>query len=148
VDDARLRQLATDLAVSTARLSRMAARASGSELPTATWRALGQLDEHGPLRVGDLARLERCSQPTATGLVRRLTDAGLVRRDADPDDARATRVSLTPEGRTALAAARRDLAAGFAPRLARLSSAELHCLADAVRIVGRLLSDESDEGEN
>lgn len=140
VDEARLRQLATDLAVSTARLSRMAARASGSELPTAAWRALAQLDEHGALRVGDLARLERCSQPTATGLVRRLADTGLVRRDPDPDDARATRVSLTPAGRQALAAARRDLAEGFAPRLARLSPTELGCLADAVQIVGRLLT--------
>lgn len=134
-DEAALRRLGTALAVSAARFTRLAARESGSGLPSATWRALAHLDEHGALRVGDLARLDRLSQPTATGLVQRLADTGLVVREADPDDARAVRVALTPAGRRALGEARDGVAAAFAPRLARLAATDLDLLARAVAVL-------------
>jgi len=46
-----------------------------------------------------------------------LEQGGLLERRADPDDARATRLGLTPVGRQRLAEAREDFADRFTPLL-------------------------------
>ena len=58
------------------------------------------------LRMTDLARATMLSSGGMTRLVGRLEDRGLVRRDPDPDDARAFRATLTPTGKRKLAKAR------------------------------------------
>src|SRR4051794_29960116 len=60
---------------------------------------LDALDRLGPLRVTELTARERITQPGMTGLVARLTSAGLAERRADPSDGRATLVALTDAGR-------------------------------------------------
>jgi DNA-binding MarR family transcriptional regulator len=63
--------------------------------------ALSTLDElarGGPRRVTELAALERTSQPGMTGILARLAAAGLVRRDPDPTDGRATLITVTEAG--------------------------------------------------
>src|ERR1019366_2182702 len=47
------------------------------------------------LRMTDLARATMLSSGGMTRLIGRLEDRGLVRRDPDPDDARALRATLT-----------------------------------------------------
>ena len=58
------------------------------------------------LRMTDLARATLLSSGGLTRLAGRLEDRGLLRRIPDPDDARAFRATLTPEGERKLAQAR------------------------------------------
>ena len=62
---------------------------------------LETLHREGPLRLGSLGRRLGITPSTLTRNVERLEAAGLIRRGADPEDARAGRVSLTPKGRAA-----------------------------------------------
>ncbi len=57
------------------------------------------LFEEDALRMGELARRSRLSKQTMTTMVRLLERDGLVRREPDPDDGRASRVVLTPQAR-------------------------------------------------
>ncbi|MEW1957711.1 MarR family transcriptional regulator [Kineococcus sp. NPDC059986] len=110
--------LAERLLLSCSALTRGAAAvADGTRLSLTQARVLGTLHRDGPLRVSRLADLEGCAQPSMTGLVSRLADAGLVTRTTDPADARAVLVALTDEGRTALLANRRALRAPLARAL-------------------------------
>ncbi|NYF96657.1 MarR family transcriptional regulator [Janibacter cremeus] len=96
---------ASDLVTHAARLVR-ASRQHIHSTPPAGVRVLSLLDEHGPCGVGQLAQLDRTSQPTMSGLVRTLVERGWVTKESDPDDARATLVAFTPAGREALAVIR------------------------------------------
>ena len=58
------------------------------------------------LRMTDLARATLLSSGGMTRLAGRLEQRGLLRRVSDPDDARAFRATLTPEGERRLAHAR------------------------------------------
>jgi DNA-binding MarR family transcriptional regulator len=51
-----------------------------------------------PLSVGEIAQAVGVDQPRASRLVQQAVDMGLARREADPDDARRTRVALTDAG--------------------------------------------------
>ena len=53
------------------------------------------LFEEDGLRMGELARRARLAKQTMTTMVRLLERDGLVRRETDPDDGRATRIHLT-----------------------------------------------------
>ncbi|MEV7799852.1 MarR family winged helix-turn-helix transcriptional regulator [Microbacterium foliorum] len=52
-----------------------------------------------PLSVSDLGAAIGVDQPRASRLVQQGVAHGFVRREADPDDARRTRIALTDEGR-------------------------------------------------
>ncbi len=67
---------------------------------------LAQIDDWGEARTSDLARAERCSQPTMTTRLQQLEALGWVARARDRQDARATPLTLTDAGRAVLADAR------------------------------------------
>src|SRR5262245_6961812 len=72
-------------------------------------RALDLLARQGGLRVGELAAQVGIDDATATRLVDRLEGFGVVERQREPDDRRATTVVLTAAGEelvTAIAAER------------------------------------------
>lgn len=52
----------------------------------------------GPLSVSELGEAIGVDQPRASRLVQQSVEMGLVRREADPDDARRTRIALTEDG--------------------------------------------------
>ena len=52
-----------------------------------------------PLSVSALGEAIGVDQPRASRLVQQGVERGFVRREADPDDARRTRIALTDEGR-------------------------------------------------
>ncbi len=131
--------LAVELLVASARFTRLAARETPNAMPRALWRALAQLEELGPLRVSDLAAVDRVSQPTATNLVHKLVERGWVERTLDPDDARAVRISITDEGRSALSGSREAAAAALSPRLSRLDARTLRTLDAGVRALRQVL---------
>jgi DNA-binding MarR family transcriptional regulator len=59
----------------------------------------------GGVRVGDLARALRITVGGTSKLVDRIEGAGLIAREPDPDDRRASRLALTPAGKRKLTAA-------------------------------------------
>lgn len=132
--------LGADLLAVVARLNRLATQRSiHMPLPSAQARLLATIEAQGEARIGDLAAVDHCSQPTMTTQVRRLEDAGLVSRTVDPGDARAVRIKITPQGRDTLNAVRRDRAAAIEPQLARLEPADRLVLTEAVGVLRRLL---------
>jgi MarR family transcriptional regulator, organic hydroperoxide resistance regulator len=76
------------------------------------------LEEDG-LRMGEIARRSRLTKQTITTLVRLCERDGLVEREPDPEDGRATIVSLTPHARRFEPAAERVLG-GLESDVARL----------------------------
>lgn len=131
--------LGADLLAVVARLNRLATQRIQMPLPSAQARLLATIEAQGEARIGDLAAVDHCSQPTMTTQVRRLEDAGLVSRTTDPGDARAVRIKITPKGVQTLNAVRRDRAAAIEPQLARLDAADRQVLTDAVEVLRRLL---------
>src|ERR1700744_5152960 len=112
--------LGADLLGVVARLNRLATQPIPMPLPSAPARLLATIEAQGEARIGDLAAVDHCSQPTMTTQVRRLEDAGLVSRTVAPGDARAARIRITPDGRRTLNAVRSDRAAAIEPQLAQL----------------------------
>lgn len=82
---------------------------------------LGILAREGPQRITVLAEREAVSQPAMTNLVQRLEGHGLVSRASDPADARATLISVTPDGVATLQERRRLVDADVATTFERLS---------------------------
>ena len=56
------------------------------------------LRNQGPMRVTDLAEIKDADPSTISRQAAQLVKAGLVRREADPADGRASRLAVTPEG--------------------------------------------------
>ncbi|MGI9005085.1 MAG: MarR family winged helix-turn-helix transcriptional regulator [Streptosporangiaceae bacterium] len=97
--------------------------------------ALGSLDRLGAQRVTTLAASEGVSQPSMTQLVQRLEQRGLVSRTSDPADGRVALVSLTKQGRAALAGRRERNAATIAALLTDLPEDDVRALADGLAAV-------------
>ncbi len=97
----------------------------------------------GRLRVGDLAQALGVTVGGTSKLVDRIERAGLIRREPDPDDRRASRVALTPNGRRRLAAAVKtyeaELASVLDAVLSRTEQKRLH------HLVARLLAASEEE---
>ena len=137
VSNHHVQELSNDLVVLSARLVREVRR-NNTDLPAASTRLMSLLDELGPSTVGALSAADRCSQPTMTGLVNGLTEKGWLRREAHPDDARSSLVTMTDEGRQKLTAVRRRNAALVAERIEASGRSEKE-LATAVAVLSDLL---------
>ena len=90
--------------------------------------------EH-PLSVSELADAIGVDQPRASRLVQQAVELGLAAREADPDDARRTRIALTPEGRRRAGDVRGERRERLAAALADFSDDER---AELVRLLGKL----------
>lgn len=90
----------------------------------------------GSLRVGDLAHAVGITVGATSKLVDRVEAAGLIRREPDADDRRASRVVLTDAGRQALAAASvtytAELAALLDPALSGDEQQQMHSFVKRV----------------
>jgi DNA-binding MarR family transcriptional regulator len=53
---------------------------------------------HGPMRVTDLAEAKQADPSTVSRQAAQLVRAGLARREADPEDGRASRLAITKAG--------------------------------------------------
>lgn len=76
------------------------------------------LDE-APTLAG-LARALSVSKQNVTGMVARLVEAGLIRREGDPDDLRASRLGITADGNALIAKIRPSVRRWSIARLAAL----------------------------
>jgi DNA-binding MarR family transcriptional regulator len=108
------------------------------ELTTSQAQALRLVILDGPQRIGALSAALGVTMATASRTVDALVAAGLVRREPDPEDARAVRVVLTARGRRE----HRVRYERFVRALERLSDdlseIERRQLADALETLGRL----------
>jgi DNA-binding MarR family transcriptional regulator len=118
-------------------------RETARDMSRSAASVLGTLRDTGPRRITELATVEAVTQPSMTTLVARLERDGLVRRGADPDDARAVRVEVTEEGLGRLAAIRADRAARLDARLAHLTAAERAAVEAALPALDRLIEGKS-----
>lgn len=82
-----------------------------------------------PMSITDLGAAIGIDQPRASRVVQMLQHEGLVRREADPSDARRTRIAVTAKGRSHADAHRERRAAPVAEALATLDPAERQQLA-------------------
>ncbi len=117
VPDDDLVRLSNDLVVLSARLVREVRRTT-ADVSGAGARLLALLDEVGPTGIGRLAELDRCTQPTMSGLVKGLLAKEWVDRRPHPRDARASLIELNAQGREVLAEVRSRNAAMVAERIA------------------------------
>lgn len=118
-------------------LTRIAALETASETPAAQWRTLTILRDHGPLRVGDVARLSRVTQPGMTRLVGQMADQGLVEKATDAADSRVSVVSVTPLGLEALQTWLLRLTSALAPHFDDLDEAEWQALRTTAAVLAR-----------
>src|ERR671924_1049805 len=98
VSDDRLGELAARLRLVITRTARRLRQEAGTELSPSQTAALATIERHGPLTPSELAELERVQRPSATRIIARLAEAGLVERAADPSDGRVSLVSITRAG--------------------------------------------------
>jgi DNA-binding MarR family transcriptional regulator len=95
-----------------------------SEVPSDLSRTgastLKALMEDGPQRVTSLAAREPVAQPTMSMVIKRLEQRGLVQRTVDPEDARASLVTITEIGIETMRERAEARSRWFASRLAGL----------------------------
>lgn len=114
------------------------------DLPLGFFESLYEIGRspHGGVRIGDLAQALRITVGGTSKLADRIERAGLIRREPDPDDRRASRVSLTESGRRMLTAAVKTYEAELARILDReLDEEEQRAMHE---LVTRLLTATSD----
>jgi DNA-binding MarR family transcriptional regulator len=124
-----------------ARTARRLRQEAGEELSPSQAAALATIDRHGPLTPSELAVRERIQRPTATRVLARLEEAGLIERTADPLDRRSTLVVSSDSGRELLASIRERKDAYLVTRLDRLTADELATLERAADILERVLDE-------
>lgn len=100
-------------------------------------RALHAVAETSGLRLSALAERLRIAPRSATEVVDALEERGLVRREADPDDRRATSVVLTPEGRRLQEVVAEVRMREFDRLIGQLSAVDR---ADLDRLLGQLIA--------
>jgi DNA-binding MarR family transcriptional regulator len=122
-------------------LQRRKEGASAHELTTTQALALRVAATEGPLRMGALAGRLGVTVATASRTVDALVAAALVRRDPDPADARAVRVTATARGKREFRVRRERFARALERLSNELSEIERRQLADALEALGRLFSE-------
>src|SRR5436190_17692602 len=137
-----LGELAARLRIAITRTARRLRQEGGTDLSPSQTAALATIERHGPLTPSELAKLERVQRPTATRIVARLADEGLVARTPDPADRRSFAVAATPKGLSLMRRLRTRKNAYLARRLRGLDAGELATLERAAAILERLQEDE------
>jgi DNA-binding MarR family transcriptional regulator len=133
-----LGELAARLRLAITRTARRLRQEAGTDLSPSQTAALATIESNGPLTPSELASLERVKRPTATRIVARLEEQGLVERAADPADGRSFIVGVTAQGRALIRKLRTRKNAYLARRLRGLDPEEVATLARAAAILETL----------
>jgi DNA-binding MarR family transcriptional regulator len=121
------------------RLSAVHVAESGVDIPISGVALLRRLEPGEALRLSDLSRSLQVALPPLSRQVRSLVEGGYVIRTQDGSDARASLLSITKAGRTALARFDRANSALLDRSLAGWSDEGLSALAEQMqRLVGDL----------
>lgn len=136
-------RVASRLVIYGSRFATFARVRAGEARSTVALRVLSVLQQLGPTRIGDLAHRERLTQPAISATVNKLEADGLVTREPDPTDARASLVRITPAGDTEIEGFRERAAAAVVPALEQLSPEEWDTLSRATDILERITTGDS-----
>ena len=137
-------ELAARLRLVIGRLHRRIRIDGRESVPPLQLSAMVTVEEHGPLRLSELARREAVSVPTMSRVLAALDEQGLVVRTPDPQDARGVLVTLSDDGAQRLSQVRSHRTALVARRLGRLDAEQRATLAAALPALEALLVDEDD----
>jgi DNA-binding MarR family transcriptional regulator len=132
-------ELAPRLRLAITRTARRLRQEAGSDLGPSQTAALATIERHGPLSPSEVADRERIKRPTATRIVRHLQAAGLVERVRDPEDGRASILTITSEGRSLLRRLRARKTAYLAQRLDGLDEEDRRTLERAAELLEEML---------
>jgi DNA-binding MarR family transcriptional regulator len=135
-------ELAARLRLVVGRLHRRIRIDGRESIPPLQLSALVTVEQHGPLRLSELARREAVTAPTMSRVLAALDEQGLVIRTPDPHDARGVRIVLSEEGAARIAEVRSHRTALVARRLARLDEEGRQRIADALPALEALLVDD------
>jgi DNA-binding MarR family transcriptional regulator len=135
-------ELAARLRLVVGRLNRRIRIDGRESIPPLQLSALTTIEQHGPLRLSELARREAVTAPTMSRVLAALDEAGLVIRTPDPHDARGVRIVLSDEGAARLAEVRSHRTALIARRLGRLDDEQRASLTAALPALEALLVDD------
>jgi DNA-binding MarR family transcriptional regulator len=124
-----------------ARTARRLRQEAGADLSPSMASALASIERHGPLTPSELANRERIQRPTATRVLARLEEDGMVLRTADPRDGRSCLIAVSPAGQARLEESRTRKDAYLARRLTALSSEDRQVLDRAAGILERVLEE-------
>jgi DNA-binding MarR family transcriptional regulator len=144
VDPDDIGALATRLRVEIGRLKRQVRQHGRGDLTPSQVSALASVDRFGPVRLGELARIEAVAPPTLTKIVAGLEERAFLLRREDPNDRRSALVELTRRGRRALEGVRNERNAFLAQRVATLSHDERVALVHAIELLTRLAEPDPD----
>ena len=133
-------ELAARLRLAITRTARRLRQEAGTDLSPSQVAALATIERHGPLAPSELAERERIRRPTATRVLSRLVEAGLVERIPDPTDGRSAIVSVSSDGRALLRRLRRRKTAYLASRIRDLPPEDLSALARATDVLESILA--------
>ncbi|MCU1679427.1 MAG: transcriptional regulator, MarR family [Amycolatopsis sp.] len=125
------------------RLSRrLRSTTPAGELTLTKLSTLAVVQSSGSSRVTDLASKLGIAAATTSRMIDSLGELGLVERTPDPDDQRATRVTITASGEAALERLHESGTAYLDIRLAELGEAELKALVAALPALEQLAVNE------
>lgn len=130
------------LRLAVTRTARRLRQEAGEDLSPSLTAALATIERHGPLTPSRLAEIERVKRPTASRVLQRLEEEGLIERVTDPDDGRVALVSTSAAGRELLKRLRSRKNAYLAKRLRDLPLEDLEALDRAAGVLERLLDEE------
>lgn len=137
-----LTELAAQLRLAVGRLNRRIRIDGRESIPPLQLSALVTVEQHGPLRLSELARREAVTAPTMSRVLSALDEQGLVVRAPDPLDARGVLITLSALGGNRLREVRTHRTALVARRLSRLDEAQRATLAAAMPALEALLVDD------
>lgn len=113
--------------------------ALGDLTPSQT-SVLSRLERGDPASASDLAALERVRPQSMAATLAAIQEHGLIRRDPDPADGRRQLISLTDEGREAIAGSRRQREEWLARALTdHYTEAERQTVIEALALLDRLV---------
>lgn len=134
-------EIAARLAAAVGRINRRA-RTDSAALGYGIVSALATIQREGPLRPGDLSRIEVVTKPTMTRILTELEQRGFIEREADPRDGRAFMVTATAEGVAAVERARADRTGIVAELIAELPEHDVDAIAAALDALERVAQGE------
>lgn len=134
-------EIAARLAAAVGRINRRA-RSDSASLGYGIVSALATIQREGPMRPGDVSRIEVVTKPTMTRILTELEQRGFIARETDPRDGRAFMVTATEEGIAAVERARADRTGIVAELIAELPDSDVDAIAGALDALERIAQGE------
>jgi DNA-binding MarR family transcriptional regulator len=103
---------------------------------------LAVLVGNGPMRLNELAALERQKPPSTTIATVRLERKGWLTRAPDPSDNRGVLIAVTPQGVAAYRSSVDSMRMRLAARLSAFTDTDLHHLKRAVHVLARMAEEQ------